>query len=91
MRRRVSPADGLRKALTETVGEASLDFSAYYRLAGQAMSQAAMETQAADLIGRAAYAPRRPEPSGHRRTDSRNQPADASGDAGLDSWAVSLR
>jgi putative transposase len=55
MSRKVSPAERFRKALMEAVGEASLDFSGYCRLAAQAMLQAAMEVEAADFIGRATY------------------------------------
>jgi transposase-like protein len=39
----------------EAVGEASLGFSGYCRLAAQSMLQAAMEVEAADFIGRASY------------------------------------
>lgn len=55
MGRKVSPADGFRKALMEAVGEASLDFSGYCRLAAQAMLQAAMEVEATEFIGRSSY------------------------------------
>lgn len=55
MSRKVSPAERFRKALMEAVGQASLDFSGYCRLAAQAMLQAAMEVEAADFIGRAWY------------------------------------
>jgi transposase-like protein len=39
----------------EAVGQASLDFSGYCRLAAQAMLQAALEIEAAEFIGRASY------------------------------------
>ena len=45
----VSPADRFREALMEAVGQASLDFSGYCRLAGQAMLQAAMRPRQAIL------------------------------------------
>jgi len=45
----------------EAMGQASLDFSGYCRLAAQAMLQAALEVEAADFIGRALYQ-RRGEP-----------------------------
>ena len=52
MSRKVTPADRYRQALMGAVGEASLDFSGYCRLAAQAMLQSAMEVEAADFIGR---------------------------------------
>ena len=55
MPRKVTPADRYRQALLEAVGEASLDFSGYCRLAAQAMLQTAMEIEAAAFIGRATY------------------------------------
>lgn len=58
MPRKVTPADRYRQALMEAVGEASLDFSGYCRMAAQAMLQAAMEIEAAEFIGRASYAQR---------------------------------
>ena len=59
MPRKVTPADRYRQALLEAVGEASLDFSGYCRLAAQAMLQTAMEIEAAAFIGRATYERRR--------------------------------
>ena len=61
MSRKVLPAERFRKALMEAMGQASLDFSGYCRLAAQAMLQAALEVEAADFIGRALYQ-RRGEP-----------------------------
>ena len=58
MPRKLTPADRYRQALMEAVGEASLDFSGYCRLAAQAMLQAAVEIEAAEFIGRASYARR---------------------------------
>lgn len=55
MPRKVTPADGYRQALMEAVGEASLDFSGYCRMAAQAMLQTAMEVEAAQFIGRSSY------------------------------------
>jgi len=55
MPRKVTPADRSRQALMEAVGQASLDFSGYCRLAAQAMLQAALEIEAAEFIGRASY------------------------------------
>jgi len=66
MSRKVSPADRFRKDLMEAVGSASLDFSGYCRLAAQAMLQAAMETEAAEFIGRSSYERRGPEQSSYR-------------------------
>jgi hypothetical protein len=43
----------------DAVGEASLDFSGYCRLAGQAMLQTAMEAEVAEFLGREAYQRRR--------------------------------
>lgn len=66
MGRKVSPADRLRKALMEAVGEASLDFSGYCRLAAQAMLQTAMEIEATEFIGRSSYERRAAEQSTYR-------------------------
>ena len=66
MGRKVSPADRFRKALMEAVGEASLDFSGYCRLAAQAMLQTAMEAEAAEFIGRSAYERRGAEQATYR-------------------------
>lgn len=55
MPRRVTPADRFRKALMDAVGQASLDFSGYCRLAAQAMLQQAIEAEAAEFIGRSSY------------------------------------
>jgi putative transposase len=55
MQRKVTPAERFRKGLLEAVAEAGLDFSGYCRLAAQAMLQTAMEIEAAEFIGRAAY------------------------------------
>ena len=66
MGRKVSPADRFRKALMEAVGEASLDFSGYCRLAAQAMLQTAMEVEATEFIGRLSYERRSPDQSTYR-------------------------
>ena len=66
MRRKVTPAERSRKALMEAVGEASLDFSGYCRLAAQAMLQGAMEVEAAEFIGRASYQRRAADQSAYR-------------------------
>ena len=55
MSRKVTPADRFRQGLMEAVGEASLGFSGYCRMAAQAMLQTAMEVEAAQFIGRASY------------------------------------
>ena len=55
MPRKVTPGDRFRKSLLEAVGEASLDFSGYCRMAAQAMLQTAMEIEAAEFIGRSTY------------------------------------
>ena len=55
MSRKVTPADRFRQGLMEAVGEASLGFSGYCRMAAQAMLQTAMEVEAAQFIGRANY------------------------------------
>lgn len=55
MKRKVSPADWYRKALTDAVGAASLDFSGYCRLAAQAMLQHAMEAEVEEFVGRGKY------------------------------------
>ena len=51
MKRKVSPADRYRNALTEAVGAASLNFSGYCRLAAQAMLQQAMEAEVEQFVG----------------------------------------
>jgi putative transposase len=66
MRRKVTPADRYRQALLTAVGEASLDFSGYCRLAAQAMLQTAMEVEAAAFIGRSSYERRRDGQSAYR-------------------------
>lgn len=66
MKRKVTPADRSRKALMEAVGEASLDFSGYCRLAAQAMLQTAMELEAAEFLGRGVYERRGEEESAYR-------------------------
>lgn len=53
--RKRSPADRCRDRLLDAVGEASLDFSGYCRLAAQAMLQTALEIEAAEFIGRCSY------------------------------------
>jgi len=50
----------------DAVGEASLDFSGYCRLAAQAMLQTAVEVEAAEFVGRAMYARRGPQQSAYR-------------------------
>ena len=47
MSRKVTPADRFRQGLMAAVGEASLGFSGYCRMAAQAMLQTAMEVEAA--------------------------------------------
>jgi hypothetical protein len=59
MGRKVSPVQRFRKELMDAVGEASLDFSGYCRLAAQAMLQTAMEGEVADFLGRESYQRRR--------------------------------
>jgi len=66
MPRKVTPADRCRQALMEAVGEASLGFSGYCRLAAQAMLQTAMEIEAAEFLGRASYARRGEGQSAYR-------------------------
>ena len=66
MGRKVSPADRFRKALMDAVGEASLDFSGYCRLAAQAMLQTAMEVEATEFIGRSSYQRRAADQSIYR-------------------------
>ena len=66
MRRKVTPAERSRKTLMEAVGQASLDFSGYCRLAAQAMLQGAMEVEAAEFIGRASYQRRSADQSAYR-------------------------
>ena len=53
--RKATPAERVRGELMEAVGEASLNFSVYCRLAAQAMLQTAMEVEAAEFIGRVTY------------------------------------
>jgi putative transposase len=79
MSRKVSPADRFRKALMAAVGEASLDFSGYCRLAAQAMLQAAMEVEATDFIGRASYARRGEGQSAYRNGYKRRRVASGEG------------
>jgi transposase-like protein len=50
----------------EAVGEASLDFSGYCRLAAQAMLQRAMEMEACEFLGRASYERREDGQSAYR-------------------------
>jgi len=66
MTRKVTPADRFRQALMEAVGEASLDFSGYCRLAAQAMLQTAMEVEVADFLGRGSYVRRGKDQAGYR-------------------------
>ena len=53
--RKATPAERIRGELMDAVGEASLNFSGYCRLAAQAMLQTAMEVEAAEFIGRVTY------------------------------------
>lgn len=66
MSRKVTPADRSRKALMDAVGEHSLDFSGYCRLAAQAMIQTAMEVEVTEFLGRAAYARRQEGQAAYR-------------------------
>jgi transposase-like protein len=79
MRRKVTPAERSRKTLMEAVGEASLDFSGYCRLAAQAMLQGAMEVEAAEFIGRASYQRRADEQSTYRNGYKRRRVATGEG------------
>jgi len=63
----------------EAVGQASLDFSGYCRLAAQAMLQAAMEIEAAEFIGRASYERRGEGQSAYRNGYKRRRVATGEG------------
>ena len=73
MPRKVTPADRYRQVLMEAVGEASLDFSGYCRLAAQAMLQTALEIEATEFIGRASYERRRDGQAAYRNGFKRRQ------------------
>lgn len=79
MSRKVSPADRFRKDLMGAVGEASLDFSGYCRLAAQAMLQTAMEVEAAEFIGRSSYERRGRDQSTYRNGYKRRKVATGEG------------
>lgn len=89
MGRKVSPAERLRKGLMEAVGEASLDFSGYCRLAAQAMLQAAMEAEATTFIGRSAYERVGAEPPTYRNGYKRRKVA--TGEGGIELFVPQLR
>jgi len=65
--RKASPGRRYRQAFKEAVSQGGLDFPGYCRLAAQAMLQLAIEEEAAEFIGRAAY-----ERLGRKRTTYRN-------------------
>ena len=73
MPRKVTPADRYRQVLMEAVGEASLDFSGYCRLAAQAMLQTALEIEATEFIGRASYERRHEGQAAYRNGFKRRQ------------------
>jgi putative transposase len=66
MMRKVTPADQFRKQLMDAVGEASLGFSGYCRLAAQAMLQTAMEVEVAEFLGRGSYVRRGKDQAAYR-------------------------
>ena len=53
--RKTTPAHRCRRAFEEAMKQGDLDFTGYCRLAAQAMLQMAVEEEAAEFIGRAAY------------------------------------
>jgi transposase-like protein len=57
----------------EAVGEASLGFSGYCRMAAQAMLQTALEIEATEFIGRASYERRREGQAAYRNGFKRRQ------------------
>ena len=66
MPRKVTPADRVRKEFMDAVGESSLEFSGYCRLAAQSMLQMAMEVEAAEFVGRQQYERRGQEHAAYR-------------------------
>jgi len=81
--RKQSPADRYRQALMGAVGEASLDFSGYCRLAAQAMLQRAVEVEACEFIGRASYERRREAQSAYRNGFKRRKVSTGEGAVAL--------
>jgi putative transposase len=79
MSRKVTPADRFRQELMEAVGEASLGFSGYCRLAAQAMLQTAMEEEAGAFIGRSSYKRREAGEATYRNGFKRRQVATGEG------------
>ncbi len=77
--RKVTPAERYRVGLMDAVGEASLGFSGYCRLAAQAMLQTAMEIEATEFIGRATYQRRGEDQSAYRNGYKRRQVATGEG------------
>ena len=77
--RKVTPAERFRGELMDAVGEASLGFSGYCRLAAQAMLQTAMEVEAAEFIGRGSYQRRAEDQSTYRNGYKRRKVATGEG------------
>ena len=81
--RKVTPAERFRGDFMEAVGEASLGFSGYCRLAAQAMLQTAMEVEAAEFIGRGSYQRRAEDQSTYRNGYKRRKVATGEGPLAL--------
>ena len=77
--RKATPAERIRGELMDAVGEASLNFSGYCRLAAQAMLQTAMEIEAAEFIGRVTYQRRGEDQSTYRNGYKRRKVATGEG------------
>lgn len=89
MKRKVTPADRFRKDLMEAVGEASLDFSGYCRLAAQAMLQTALEVEVAEFVGREVYERRSEEQSAYRNGFKRRKVS--TGEGGVELFVPQTR
>lgn len=77
--RKATPAERVRGELMDAVGEASLGFSGYCRLAAQAMLQTAMEVEAAEFIGRTTYQRRAEDQATYRNGYKRRKVATGEG------------
>lgn len=79
MKRKVTPAERFRQSLMDALAGSGESFSGYCRLAAQAMLQAAMEQEAAEFLGRTAYARRDEGQAAYRNGYKRRQVATGEG------------
>jgi len=81
--RKATPGERCRRELMDAVGEASLGFPGYCRLAAQAMLQTAMEVEAAEFIGRSTYQRRAQDQATYRNGYKRRKVSTGEGPLAL--------